>query len=87
MCACAPSGKSVRKRTLRIYGETDGEPLSRALDRLGKPWEMMEPGIYVKRWPCCYCNHRPVGGMLKLIAEHGIRADEVEAVEIGFLPG
>jgi 2-methylcitrate dehydratase PrpD len=48
---------------------------------------MLEPGIYVKRWPCCYCNHRPVGGMLKLIAQHGIRADEVEAVEIGFLPG
>ena len=65
----------------------DGEPLANALKRLGSPWEMTEPGIYVKRWPCCYCNHRPVGGMLKLIADHGIRADEVEAVEIGFLPG
>ena len=69
------------------YGAADGDPLARTIDRLGSPWEMMEPGIYVKRWPCCYCNHRPVGGMLKLIAEHGIRADEVEAVEIGFLPG
>src|SRR5258708_28872722 len=31
----------------------------------------------------CYCNHRPIGGMLKLMEQHGIRADEVEAVEIG----
>jgi 2-methylcitrate dehydratase PrpD len=69
------------------YGGNDGEPLEQTLEHLGKPWEMLEPGIYVKRWPCCYCNHRPVGGMLKLIAQHGIRANEVEAVEIGFLPG
>jgi 2-methylcitrate dehydratase PrpD len=69
------------------YGGDDAQPLKEGLQRLGKPWEMAEPGIYVKRWPCCYCNHRPVGGMLKLIAQHGIRADEVESVEIGFLPG
>jgi 2-methylcitrate dehydratase PrpD len=69
------------------YGGNDGEPLEKTIERLGQPWEMQEPGIYVKRWPCCYCNHRPVGGMLQLIAQHGIRADDVEAVEIGFLPG
>jgi 2-methylcitrate dehydratase PrpD len=69
------------------YGGSDGEPLAGTIERLGKPWEMLEPGIYVKRWPCCYCNHRPVGGILKLIADHGIRAEEIEAVEIGFLPG
>jgi 2-methylcitrate dehydratase PrpD len=69
------------------YGGNDGTPLGVTLEKLGQPWEMLEPGIYVKRWPCCYCNHRPIGGMLKLIEQHGIRADEVEAVEIGFLPG
>ncbi len=69
------------------YGNNDGEALTASIERLGKPWEMLEPGIYVKRWPSCYCNARPVGGILKMIAEHHIRADEVEAVEVGFLPG
>ncbi len=69
------------------YGGDDGESLADCVASLGKPWAMMEPGIYVKRWPCCYCNHRPIGGMLKLIAQHGIRADEVTGVEVGFLPG
>jgi len=72
---------------LATYRGDDGMALGAALDLLGKPWEMLEPGIYVKRWPCCYCNHRPVGGMLELIAKHGIRADEVRAIEVGFLPG
>jgi len=69
------------------YGRGDGEPLATLLEALGKPWEMLSPAIYVKRWPCCYCNHRPVGGILQLIADHDISADEVEAVEIGFTRG
>ena len=72
---------------LSTYGSGDGESLGALLEQLGRPWEMLEPGIYVKRWPCCYCNHRPVGGMFKLLDEHRIRTDEVDAVEIGFLPG
>lgn len=72
---------------LAIYGTGDGEPLADCIATLGKPWAMAEPGIYVKRWPCCYCNHRPLGGMIKLIGEHGIRADEVTQVDVGFLPG
>ena len=69
------------------YGGDDGTPLAATLEKLGKPWEMLEPGIYVKRWPSCYCNARPIGGILKMMAEHGIRAEEVESVEVGFLPG
>src|SRR5687767_7330251 len=57
------------------YGTADGESFEEALATLGKPWSMEEPGIYMKRWPCCYCNHRPVAGMIRLIREHGIRAD------------
>ena len=76
-----------KNSVLATYGGEGGMPLDAALDFLGKPWEMLEPGIYVKRWPCCYCNHRPIGGMLELIARHGIRADEVRAIEVGFLPG
>ena len=69
------------------YAGADAVPLTSTLAHLGKPWEMLTPGIYVKRYPCCYCNHRPVGGMFELIKQHHIKADEVTKVRIGFLPG
>ena len=75
------------KSFLGTYSEKDGQPLAPLVDRLGKPWEAVAPGISYKRWPCCYCNHRPIGVLLQMIAEHGIRADEVQAIEIGFPPG
>lgn len=69
------------------YAGADAVPLESTLAHLGEPWEMLTPGIYVKRFPCCYCNHRPVGGMFELIKQHNIKANEVTKVRIGFLPG
>jgi 2-methylcitrate dehydratase PrpD len=43
--------------------------------------------VYVKRWPCCYCNHRPIGGLIELMKQHAIDPAEVTAIEIGFPPG
>lgn len=72
---------------LGTYAEKDGQPLAPLIEKLGTPWEVIAPGISYKRWPCCYCNHRPVGVLLQMIQDHGIRADEVQAIEIGFPPG
>ncbi len=69
------------------YGEKDVQPFEPLVDRLGKPWEALAPGLSFKRWPCCYCNHRSIGALLNMIKEHGIKASEVEAIEIGFPPG
>lgn len=72
---------------LQVYGENDGEPLEALADTLGTEWELVEPGLYTKGWPCCYCNHRPVGGLFRLIEEHGLSAGDVEEIRVGFLPG
>ena len=72
---------------LETYGGGNGEPLDEVLHSLGKPWEVLDPGNYVKRWPCCYSNHRALGGLLELIDAHEIRLEEISEVSIGFLPG
>jgi 2-methylcitrate dehydratase PrpD len=72
---------------LRTYGEKDAQPLEPLIDKLGRPWEAVAPGISFKRWPCCYCNHRPIGALLAMLKQHDIRAAEVETIEVGFPPG
>ena len=75
------------RSVLDTYREADGSPLNELIGLLGKPWEIAEPGIYVKRWPCCYCNHRPIGGLLELVRKHAIKPGEITAIEVGFPPG
>lgn len=69
------------------YRGEDGEAPADIMGQLANPWEIVTPGTYVKRWPCCYSNHRAIGGLLQLIAQHGVRAEEVIEVAVGFLPG
>ena len=72
---------------LSTYGEKDSQPLEPLVERLGKPWEAVQPGISYKRWPCCYCNHRAIGVLLDMLQKHDIRPADVQAIEIGFPPG
>lgn len=72
---------------LDTFSGGDGEPIEEILSNLGKPWEILSPGNYYKRWPCCYSGHRTIGALYGLIDEHAIAADEVSEVSVSFLPG
>ena len=76
-----------KNSVLDTYRGEGAEPLAELVGTLGKTWEMAEPGIYVKRWACCYCNHRPIGGLIGLMEKNAIKPDEVTAIEVGFPPG
>ncbi|MCE2946647.1 MAG: MmgE/PrpD family protein [bacterium] len=76
-----------RKSFLATYAGDDGRPFASLVEELGSRWALVDPGINYKRWPCCSCNHRPIGGLLEMLAEHRIATDEVEAVSVGFPPG
>jgi len=72
---------------LDTFSGGDGEPIEEILSNLGDPWEILSPGNYYKRWPCCYSGHRTIGALYGLIDEHAINADEVSEVTVSFLPG
>jgi 2-methylcitrate dehydratase PrpD len=61
--------------------------VDRLVERLGKPWEVDDPGVFVKLWPCCYCSHRPLAGLFALMSRHAILRGEVQGIELGFPPG
>src|SRR5688500_15154401 len=50
------------------------------MDGLGSTWRT--PEYSFKPYPCCRCNHTPIGLGIRLHAD-GIRAEDVEAIEIG----
>lgn len=68
------------------YAMGDGKPPEEIAAGIGRDWEILDPGISFKRWPCCYGAHRAIGGVLQMVEEHGIRPEEVESIDIGFGP-
>lgn len=74
------------QNVLTVYGAPDSVVGKAALDSLGATWELETPGLYVKRWPCCYAIHRPLAVLQRILTENGLSPGDVESIEIGFLP-
>jgi 2-methylcitrate dehydratase PrpD len=48
---------------------------------LGKVYFLEEEGTRIKPWPCCGGNHQTLTGLLALIKEKKLKADDIESVE------
>jgi len=76
-----------KNNVMSTYSSGDGAVLADVVAQLGAPWEVVSPGNWVKRWPCCYAGHRAIGGLFKLIGQHQLGADEINTIAVGFMKG
>ena len=53
----------------------------KATERLGEDWQTL--GLAVKPYPSCRYSHAAMDGLIALSSEHGIKVEDIEAVEIG----
>jgi 2-methylcitrate dehydratase PrpD len=58
-----------------------------AINRLGNPWVILNPGLALKRFPCCYAAHRGMDGVLQLRQGLGLNAETLERLECRMPPG
>ena len=56
-------------------------------ERLGRPFVICDPGLALKKFPCCYASHRAMDGLLTLRAKLGFAARDVERVICRMPPG
>ena len=53
----------------------------RAVQGMGDPFEVISPGLMLKRYPSCGGTHSALDAILHLAREHRIKADDVENVD------
>ena len=71
---------------IAAYGTEDSEPRL-ALDALGNPWSLVDPGFALKKFPSCYAGHRPMDGLLTLKRELDLTPGNVERITCRVPPG
>lgn len=59
-----------------------GQTLRFETESVGDPLLILSSGFRVKRFPNCGSAHRAQDALLRLQAEHGLAADEVEAIHV-----
>lgn len=62
--------------------ERPASALADAIADLGTRWEILDTGITVKLYPSCAATHPPLDVLLDLKRRHGVRADEIDAIDV-----
>lgn len=55
--------------------------LKKMTENLGRPFDVVQPGIQFKKYPCCASTHASLDAIFKILQEHALRPEEVETVE------
>jgi 2-methylcitrate dehydratase PrpD len=54
---------------------------------LGRPFVIVDPGLALKKFPCCYATHRAMDGLLALRAKLACNAGSIDRVVCKMPPG
>lgn len=57
--------------------------LERESVAFGDPWDIVNPGLVFKRYPCCSGAHPALDCLLDLLAESPFTAEDVVSIEVG----
>ena len=61
-------------------------PVDAIADKLGNPFEVVDPGLSPKLYPCCSETHSAVDAILELRARHGLTAEVIKRIRVGITP-
>ena len=75
----------ARDGVLQTFGEgATGEGIA---ERLGNPWEYLEPGVTYKMYPLCTCTHTGIEAARALKRAHGFDAGDIASITCSTTPG
>ncbi|MGQ0526269.1 MAG: MmgE/PrpD family protein [Betaproteobacteria bacterium] len=82
----APDVLESKAGFFAAYGVDASDPDVTAAG-LGNPWVLVDPGIALKKFPCCHACHRGMDGVLELKRRHRFAAEDVERLQCRMPPG
>ncbi len=71
---------------IQLFSPAKDATPERVLEALGAPWDIVSPGISVKKYPCCFVTHTALDALLALREQHGFAADDIARVTVT-MPG
>jgi 2-methylcitrate dehydratase PrpD len=66
----------------RAFNGEGAYDLDAIVARLGNPYDLVDPGLVIKVYPCCGLVHSALDGVLDLVHENDLRADDVRRARI-----
>lgn len=66
-----------------LYGGGEEYDFKKATENLGKSFDIIFPGINIKKYPSCYYTQSPIDALLALVKEHKLLPHNVRHIRCG----
>jgi 2-methylcitrate dehydratase PrpD len=76
-----PGGFEHKQGFLLVFNGAGNFDADAMLRDWGTPWDIVQPGVGIKQYPCCGSTHPAVDAMLMLVREHDLTPGQVERVD------
>jgi 2-methylcitrate dehydratase PrpD len=67
---------------VNVFGKS-GQFRPEVFERLGKPWDIVDPGMLLKMYPSCVSTHTSIDATLELCSDHDLHAEDIEFIDVG----
>jgi 2-methylcitrate dehydratase PrpD len=82
----APNALEAPGGLFAAYGTPDSDA-ARTVAALGAPWTMLDPGIALKKFSCCYATHRAIDALQQIKVELGLAPAVLARLDCRVAPG
>jgi 2-methylcitrate dehydratase PrpD len=52
----------------------------------GNPWDLAQPGVAIKQYPCCGSTHPAIDAVIHLVTQHDLSPSEIEKMQVATHP-
>jgi len=66
----------------KTFSKKNEYNFSKISEKLGNPFDVVSPGIIVKKYPCCRSAHAGIEAITHLIKEYEISPEEVKSIKV-----
>jgi 2-methylcitrate dehydratase PrpD len=73
--------EAILEEKLGFFSLFEGAASDDWLEQLGNPFDLLQPGLDVKKYPCCYATHRMADAVLALRQEVEIPVQEIDHID------
>jgi 2-methylcitrate dehydratase PrpD len=80
-CTASSEAFEDKQGFLNVFNGPGTFDCERMLAAWSQPFDIDQPGLGIKLYPCCGSTHAAIDGMITLATQHGIRPDDIERID------
>lgn len=66
---------------LELFNGAGRYDVARMVSGWGDPWDIVDPGLAIKQYPCCGSTHPAIDAMLMLVRDYDLKPHQVARIE------